>query len=134
MKKLAVFLIVIVGVIVVAIIVNSPSPTAAVQASNPIPVAVKPPTPADLVAARKAYAKVIDLQLLDMSIESNTRTDGPQATTLVIHDALAGRVRAHQLAQNAQLFEQLRALKFKKLVYTDGEDSDFSWNLERTSK
>jgi hypothetical protein len=75
-------------------------------------------------AARKEYAKVIDQKLLDMGIESKTFTDGKAATTLVIQDVLAGRVRQNAIEKNDTLFDQMRQLGFKKLKYTNGFESD----------
>ena len=59
-----------------------------------------------------------------MGIESKTFTDGKAATTLVIQDVLAGRVRQNAIEKNDTLFDQMRQLGFKKLKYTNGFESD----------
>ncbi len=123
--------------------VGSSTPAPSVVAT-PAPAAItKPPKPktpaqiaADAVATRKAYAKVIDQQLTEAGIESKTYTDGGQAKTMVIEDVLAGRVRANAIGKNSQMFDQLRALGFTKLIYTDGYETldthqGFTWDLRK---
>jgi|SRR5580704_2445800 hypothetical protein len=112
----------------------TPSPAPASPVAPPIPP--KPPTVAEQIAARKDFADSIDQNLLDMGIESKTYTQGPQAKTLVIQDVLASRVNARVLGNNSVLFDQMKALGFTKLRYTDGfEDSDmhvgFTWDLTK---
>jgi hypothetical protein len=110
-----------------------PSPT------TPTQPPAKPKTPAQIaaeqIAARKIYAKVIDQQMLELGIESKTFTKGAQARTIVIQDALAGRVRANSLGKNSTMFEQLKALGFTRLNYTNGFESDlyegFTWDLTK---
>jgi hypothetical protein len=113
-------------------VVPSPTPT-------PTQPPAKPKTTAQMaagqVAVRKAYAKVIDEQLLEMGIESKTFTQRAQAKTIVIQDALCGRVRANSLGKNSTMFEQLKALGFTRLNYTNGFESDlyegFTWDLTK---
>jgi hypothetical protein len=121
--------------------VGSSTPVSSAVAAPAHPAITTPPKPktpaqiaADAVALRKAYAKVIDQQLIEAGIESKTYTNGAQAKTMVIEDVLAGRVRANEIGKNSQMFEQLRALGFTKLLYTDGFESldshqGFTWDL-----
>jgi hypothetical protein len=81
------------------------------------------------IAVRKAYAKVLDQQLLDQGIESQTYTVGNDAKTLVIKDVLAGRVRVNALRQNSALFEQVRALGFKHLKYENGLEDELYFGV-----
>jgi hypothetical protein len=110
--------------------VNPGSTTNAVHAQP-----TKPPTREELISLRKAYAATLDQTLLDKGIESETRTEGKNADTLVIVDVLAGRVRANDLANNTELFRELKALGFKKLHYVNGETDDlfvgFTWDLTK---
>jgi hypothetical protein len=129
---LVVFVLAVIGA------VNSPNTT---QVSPPSVAAIPPPapapktkTPAELIATRKAYAKVIDQQLLDMGIESKTYTTGAQAKTLVIDDALAGRVRGNAIRQNDELFDNLRTLGFSRLEYINGFEGDLSYDVAWTIK
>jgi hypothetical protein len=89
----------------------------------------------DPVKARKNAAASIDKQLLDMGIESRTYTEGKAATTLVIEDALAGRVRANQIGGNASLMAELKLLGFKTLKYHNGFEGEmymgFHWDLTK---
>jgi hypothetical protein len=128
-------LMIVLGLLFVGLIVwgavqaNSPQPSTT-SAATTAPEPTKPLTEADRIEARKAYGKVIDRQLLELGIESETHVLGSKCTEIKIYDALAGRVRAHALGKNAALFSQLRDLGFKKLVYTDGDDF-FTWDLTK---
>jgi hypothetical protein len=76
------------------------------------------------VKERKDAASSIDKQLLDMGIESRTYTEGKAATTLVIEDPLAGRVRANQISGNTGLMAELKLLGFKTLKYNNGFEGE----------
>jgi hypothetical protein len=93
-----------------AAIQTRPAPTRTSEADSGVVTGIPP----------CAYAKVIGQQLIEAGIESKTYTNGAQAKTMVIEDVLAGRVRANAIGKNSQMFEQLRALGFTKLVHTDG--------------
>lgn len=136
-KFLAWFCLIVFGIMIVGIIAaeNSGNPPAVAQsmastpASKPVTTPAPAPkkTPADLIAARKTYAKVIDQQLLDMGIESKTYTMGAQAKTLVIEDALAGRVRQNAIQKNDALFDNLRTLGFTRLEYTNSFEGEMNY-------
>ena len=137
MKKvviiLSVIVCVVVGVIALFAVIgfvaySHHDPRTSVQVAPTATPAVKL-TKDQAIAARKAYAKVIDGQLLDMGIESTTFTSGPDASTLTIKDVLAGRVRANAISKNGNLFDQLRALGFKELKYTNGFESDLYFGM-----
>lgn len=87
------------------------------------------------VKARKDAAASIDKQLLQMGIESRTFTEGKTATTLVIEDPLAGRVRASQIGGNTALIAELKILGFKTLKYENGFEDEmytgFRWDLTK---
>lgn len=87
------------------------------------------------VKARKDYAAELDTQLLEMGIESKTFAVGQDARTLVIQDALAGRVRASQITNNSDLMAKLRLLGFRKLKYNNGFEGEmftgFEWDLTK---
>lgn len=89
-------------------------------------------TPEEKRQARKDYAKKIDQGFIDAGIESTTNTFGPADTTLVIHDVLAGRVRANIIGKSLD-FELLKKLGFKEVVYNNGFIDDlevsFSWKV-----
>jgi hypothetical protein len=132
LKGIAAVFVILIGLLILGVIIAGnagrpvPASPTAVQDSTP----KKPPTEAEMIALRREYAKVIDKQLLESGIESTTTTSGAKATVLIINDALAGRVRVHTLSSNGKLFEQLRALQFQTLKYTDGSDETFTWDLK----
>jgi hypothetical protein len=137
-KFLAGLCVVLLVVVILGAITASNSPQSAVSASPsmtaPTPAPVKPKTSAEMTALRKEYASLIDKQLLNMGIESETYTVGPQAKTLVIKDALAGRVRQNAIQQNGDMFENLKLLKFSRLEYTNGFDGDLNFDVYWTIK
>jgi hypothetical protein len=112
----------------------SASPAVTTPAPASVPAPAKPKSAAEMTELRKAYAKLIDKQLLNMGIESKTYTVGPQAKTLVIEDALAGRVRENAIQQNGDMFDNHRALKFSRLEYTNGFDGDLNFDVYWTVK
>jgi hypothetical protein len=132
---LSVILLTLVVVISIASSTNNPNassarPVSTVAAAAPVaPATAKPKSPAELAALRKAYAKVIDQQLLDMGIESKTYTAGADAKTLVIEDALAGRVRQNSIQENDTLFDNLRSLGFTHLKYTNNFEGDLNYGV-----
>lgn len=86
---------------------------------------------------RVQYAQIIDNATLDMGIESTTRATGPDRTTLYIKDVLAGRVGARAIERgllSGQGLIALKALGFKKIVYTNGFESElgetYSWTIK----
>jgi hypothetical protein len=100
---------------------SRPNSTGASTALSPVKSTQPPAKPktaaqvaAGQIATRKAYAKVIDEQLLEMGIESKTFTQGAQAKTIVIQDALCGRVRANSLGKNSTMFDQLKVVGFTR--------------------
>jgi hypothetical protein len=134
---------VILFMVVIAAVSSNDSPTinsapSVLSApSQPPPVVATPPkpkTPAEMVAARKEYASVIDEQLLNMGIESKTYALGSQAKTLVIEDVLAGRVRQNAIQNNSVLFDNLRTLGFTRLEYKNNFDDNLrygvAWNIK----
>src|SRR5260370_24841985 len=83
------FALVLFGMLINAIVGNQPARTAqttiAPHASpSPTPQLTQAQQRAEDIAVRKAYAKVIDKQLIELGIESETYTTGADATTMVI--------------------------------------------------
>ncbi len=86
---------------------------------------------------RVQYAQIIDNATLDMGIESTTRATGPDRTTLYIKDVLAGRVGARAIERgllSGPGLIALKALGFRKVVYTNGFESElgetYSWTIK----
>ena len=81
---------------------------------------------------RKSFAAEFDRKMLEAHIESTTRLYTPDDTTLLVNDALAGEARAKKVA-NALDFKLLNKLGFKKIVYTNGVETDlgttFTWRI-----
>ncbi|MGH9685308.1 MAG: hypothetical protein ACRD4S_17060 [Candidatus Acidiferrales bacterium] len=147
LKKLAAAI--IVGIAVLCFIAMNKTPDGT-DAATPV-AATRPATPSKpqtaaerrqsaqalrgrMISMRKAAAAKIDSTLLDGGIESTTLVAGPDDTTLIIEDALAGRVRAKQIGDSA-IVAELQALGFKKLIYTNDEIDElaetFTWDLTK---
>lgn len=132
-----------IGLMVVIIVISFHNPPGRIDYLPPAPpslagvtpAVVPPQTPAQKIAIRRAYAKVIDQQLLDLGIESKTHTSGADAKSLVIEDVLAGRVRQNAIERNADLFDNLRSLGFTHLRYTNNLEGDLgygvTWTIEQ---
>jgi len=109
--------------------VPAPKPAAPAASSPAAGKAVqKKPAVADQEQGRKTYAELVDTTLLDSGIESRTVATGPAHSTLIIHDALAGRVRARAVSN---LVDAARGFGFKKLVYTNDYETTFVWDLTK---
>jgi predicted RNA-binding Zn-ribbon protein involved in translation (DUF1610 family) len=109
--------------------VLKPQPPAVLEADPPAKPP-PPPTPEDRIIT----AQLLDQLFLHAGIESTTVATGPAHTTLHITDILAGRVRAQSMQENIP-WDKLRALGFRKVVYTNGlNDMDnvmFTWRLDQ---
>lgn len=83
----------------------------------------------ELLAARKDFAKAYEHNLLDEGIDATVTVHGSKATTLKVKWILASRVVAHEFSENAEFFQGLRDLAFKKFILTDGYDFSWYWDL-----
>jgi leucyl-tRNA synthetase len=78
---------------------------------------------------RDALAKSIENEMLDKGFNVDVSATGPDHTTLHLKYIFVSKVFAHQLSENGEFFEQLRAAGFKKLICTDGYDETWTWKL-----
>ena len=81
-------------------------------------------------AARIAFAKTVEDQMLDQGFNFDVVAVGARHTTLRVTWALATKVEAHQISQNTEMFENARALGFKRMELTDGFESEWAWKLQ----
>ncbi len=70
---------------------------------------------AELLAARKKFAKDYEYRLLDEGYNATVTTHGQSATTLKLEWILATKVDAHKLTKDPDFFKDLRELGFKKI-------------------
>lgn len=139
MKKLLLGIIVGVGIIAMLMIIVAvgagggadSSPSSRQPAAE---VAATPPSPAARAELAESYrvrwAKDFDKIMLDGGIESTTSASGPHDTTLTINCALAGRVMENQLEESG-IPDTAKSLGFRKLILTDGFDTQFVWDLTK---
>ena len=84
---------------------------------------------AELLAARKKFAKDYEYSLLDEGIEATVTVHGSKATTLKVRWILVSKVIVHEYNKNPEFFQSLRDLGFKKFILTDGYDFSWVWDL-----
>ncbi|MGE0404788.1 MAG: hypothetical protein AB7O65_00700 [Candidatus Korobacteraceae bacterium] len=84
----------------------------------------------ELEVKRMLTARQIDDYFLKNGIESRTVARGHGYRELVIHDVLAGRVRARAITEG-DLMPMLKLLGFYKLTYTDDYETTFTWDLTK---
>jgi hypothetical protein len=82
-----------------------------------------------LVQARKEFAKQYEYGLLEQGMNVTVTTHGDRATTLKVKWILVSRVTAHEMSKDAEFFQTLRDLGFKKFIITDGYDESWYWDL-----
>jgi Zn-dependent protease len=70
-----------------------------------------------------------DRHMIESGIESTSRVSGPDRTALQITYALAGRVTANEFGKKIA-FGQLKALRFKKVILTNGFGGDLGQAYE----
>jgi hypothetical protein len=85
-------------------------------------------TPEEKRQVRKDYAAKVDQRFIDAGIESTTNTGGTADTTLIIHDALAGRVRANIIGKSLN-FPLLKEMGFKKVDYRNDFDGELFFGI-----
>jgi hypothetical protein len=79
--------------------------------------------------ARRVYARQFEIRMLDQGMDATVTVRGEHGTTLHMKWILVGRVLAHQMSQEPELFEKMREMGFKRFIITDGYDETWSWEL-----
>ncbi|HVP43271.1 MAG TPA: zinc ribbon domain-containing protein [Terriglobales bacterium] len=85
-------------------------------------------------AARIAFAKIVENQMLDEGWNMDVTAIGAKHTTLRMKWALVSKVMAHQMSQKSDIFDTARQLGFKRLELTDGFDETWTWNLDSAKR
>lgn len=80
-------------------------------------------------AARQAFAKKYEDSLLDENINATVTTYGAGNTILKLQYVLVSKVWAHKLSQNAEFFDTLKSLGFKKFIISDGFNEEWYWTF-----
>jgi len=111
-----------------------PRPSQIPAAENIGTLKLPPPTKLEQRSLRKAYAAEFDQNMIEHRIESTTRAEGPENTTLTITCALTSRVMANDVSKNLD-WDRLQQLGFRKVRLTNGFDGEmregFSWNVAK---
>lgn len=82
-----------------------------------------------LRADRVAYAKLLENNFLDESMDVTVTTGGSRDRTLSLKYILAGRVFAHQLQENDAFWDNMKKLGFTRVDLSDGYDYSVSWDV-----
>lgn len=81
---------------------------------------------------RQDYAKTLENNLLGEGFDVDVNAIGSQHTTLRVKWVLATKVDAFQLTNGDQsMFNEARAIGFKKFVIWDGYDESWTWTLNK---
>lgn len=81
------------------------------------------------VEARKDFANNLEQVFIEKRMNTDVTAHGPRNTILRIKWALASKVSANDLHKSG-IVEQAEKAGFKKLIFTDGYDSSWTWNLK----
>jgi len=84
---------------------------------------------AEREAARRAYTRIAENNMLDAGHDIRVTVQGEHATTLRLEYVLAGRVFARRLSQQTGLFTTWQTMGFRDLYLSDGYDFETHWNL-----
>ena len=81
---------------------------------------------------REVFAKTLERKMLDNGLNAKISTKGSNKQTLVCEYILMTKVRAANLLNDGNLLPPARDVGFKKLIFTDGLHS--SWTYDITKK
>lgn len=84
---------------------------------------------AELLVARRQFAKDYEYSLLEEGINATVTLHGSNYTTLKLKWILVSKVVAHEMGKNTEFFQTLRGLGFKKFILSDGYYESWYWNL-----
>ena len=82
-----------------------------------------------LIQTRKAFAKTYEENLLQRGMNAYVTTHGQDHSVLQVKFILISRPLVHQLSNDNDFIESLRAMGFKKLKLTDGYDENWTITL-----
>lgn len=81
------------------------------------------------VEARKEFARKLENTFIEKRMNTDVTADGPKNTVLHIKWVLATKVTANDLSKSG-ILEQAENAGFKKVIFTDGYNREFLWNLK----
>lgn len=82
-------------------------------------------------AGRKGFADDLEVKFLKEWRDAKFRVSGDKNTTLKMTYILVGRPFVHNLYQDTKFFENAKARGFKRLIFTDGYDKTWDFDLVR---
>lgn len=83
---------------------------------------------ASWVDARKEFAKRLEQVFIEKRMNTDVSASGPKNTILRIKRALASKVSANDMSKS-DILETAEKAGFKKVVFTDGYDFAWQWEL-----
>jgi len=99
------------------------------EAQKLIPIAQRKfteKTEARLLDARRSFAKEAEQHMLEQNFDMYVKVSGPKDTIITFRYVLMSRPTVYQVINDSGFMGRLRALGFKKAVFTDGYYS--TWN------
>lgn len=91
---------------------------------------VKAQTEAENLVARRAYPKKAEKAFLDAGQDFYLTVEGKEFRTLRVRYVLMSRPLVHQLTNSAKVVDTWRDIGFRKVIFTDGYNSTWTWSLE----
>jgi hypothetical protein len=81
------------------------------------------------VEFRTEYAKNMERSLLEDYMDMTVSAEGPKKTTLRIQWVRMSRPLVYNFMNNSETTDRFRALGFKKVLFTDGYNSSWLYDL-----
>lgn len=81
------------------------------------------------IEARKDFAKNLEKVFIEKRMNTDVTAYGPKNTIVKIKWALASKVTANDLSKSG-VAKQAEKAGFKKLIFTDGHNSEWTWDLK----
>jgi hypothetical protein len=81
------------------------------------------------IEARKDFAENLEKVFIEKRMNTDVTASGPKNTILKIKWVLASKVTANDLSKSG-VVERAEKAGFKKLVFTDGYNSQWTWDLK----
>lgn len=80
---------------------------------------------------RKNFSKEYEISLLDKGMDVHVSTSGKEHTILKIRWVLMNRPLVYKFITDKEAMPNLKKLRFKKIIFTDGYDMTWSFDLEK---
>jgi hypothetical protein len=84
-----------------------------------------------LVETRREFAKQLERNSLEQGISVDVTTSGPKDTILTYSYVLVSKAFVYKVGNDTDLLEKCRVIGFKKIIFTDGYDHSWTYDLTK---